>query len=195
MKFAKNDAYSYVSEYLTEPQKIKTPLHILRATIFKTEKNMLTHNQQHFLQNYDETTKNAYQPTRYLLKFQINQQKNHHHMQNFRKLQAYIIAKDLVKFVYILLQKFPQEERYGLCDQLRRSVISIPSNIAEGLGRATNKDKGHFIQIAFGSLMEVMAQVDIAHDLDYIATEDFEHIEKIIEEETKLLKGLINHFK
>ena len=116
-------------------------------------------------------------------------------MQNFIKLQAYIIAKDLVKFVYILLQKFPQEERYGLCDQLRRSVISIPSNIAEGLGRATNKDKGHFIQIAFGSLMEVMAQVDIAHDLDYIATEDFEHIEKIIEEETKLLKGLINHFK
>ena len=96
---------------------------------------------------------------------------------------------------YTLLQKFPQEERYGLCDQLRRSVISIPSNIAEGLGRATNKDKGHFIQIAFGSLMEVMAQVDIAHDLDYIATEDFEHIEKIIEEETKLLKGLINHFK
>ena len=45
-------------------------------------------------------------------------------MQNFRKLQAYIIAKDLVKFVYTLLQKFPQEERYGLCDQLRRSVIS-----------------------------------------------------------------------
>ena len=124
-----------------------------------------------------------------------NQQQNYHPMQNFRKLQAYIIAKDLVKFVYTLLQKFPQEERYGLCDQLRRSVISIPSNIAEGLGRATNKDKGHFIQIAFGSLMEVMAQVDIAHDLDYISTEDFEHIEKIIEEETKLLKGLINHFK
>ena len=112
-------------------------------------------------------------------------------MQNFRKLQAYIIAKDLVKFVYTLLQKFPQEERYGLCDQLRRSVISIPSNIAEGLGRATNKDKGHFIQIAFGSLMEVMAQVDIAHDLDYIATEDFEQIENTNE----IYKGILREYK
>ena len=116
-------------------------------------------------------------------------------MQNFRKLKVYIVAKELVKQVYQLLQNFPTEERYGLCDQLHRSVISVPSNIAEGLGRLTDKDKGHFMQIAYGSLMEVMAQIDIAHDLNYITTQEFEQIEELITEETKLLKGMINRFK
>ena len=116
-------------------------------------------------------------------------------MQNFRKLKVYIVAKELVKQVYQLLQNFPIEERYGLCDQLRRSVISVPSNIAEGLGRSTDKDKGHFMQIAYGSLMEVMAQIDIAYDLNYIKNQEFEQIEELITEETKLLKGMINRFK
>ena len=117
------------------------------------------------------------------------------YMQNFRKLKVYIVAKELVKQVYHVVQRFPSEERYGLADQLRRSVISVPSNIAEGLGRATDKDKGHFMQIAYGSLMEVIAQLDIAHDLNYITSQEFEAIEELITEETKLLKGMINRFK
>ena len=116
-------------------------------------------------------------------------------MESYKDLVVWQKAMLLVKEIYAIVKLLPKEEQFALSDQMRRAAVSIPSNIAEGLGRATNKDKGHFIQIAFGSLMEVMAQVDIAHDLDYIATEDFEQIEKIIEEETKLLKGLINHFK
>ena len=116
-------------------------------------------------------------------------------MHNFRKLKVYTIAKELVRSVYLMVDTFPMKEKYGLTDQLRRAVISIPSNIAEGLGRSTDKDKGHFMQIAYGSLMEVMAQIDIAHDLNYITIQEFEQIEELLTEETKLLKGMINRFK
>ena len=77
-------------------------------------------------------------------------------MHSFRKLQVYTTARELVKEVYTLLENMPSSERFALSDQLRRAVISVPSNIAEGLGRSTNKDKGHFMQIAYGSLMEVL---------------------------------------
>ena len=116
-------------------------------------------------------------------------------MQNFRKLKVYIVAKELVKQVYHVVQRFPSEERYGLADQLRRSVISVPSNVAEGLGRATDKDKGHFMQIAYGSLMEVLAQLDVANYIGYISDEQFQQLEKLIVEESKLLSGMINHLK
>lgn len=115
-------------------------------------------------------------------------------MQNFKKLNVYIKSKELVVQVYALLQNFPTEEKYGLCDQLRRAVISVPSNIAEGLGRSSEKDKGHFMQIAYGSLMEVLAQLDIAHDLRYITDDEFTKIEQQIIDVIKLLKGLINKF-
>ena len=115
-------------------------------------------------------------------------------MQNFRRLNVYIKSKELVLQVYALLQNFPTEEKYGLCDQLRRAVISVPSNIAEGLGRSSEKDKGHFMQIAYGSLMEVLAQLDIAHDLRYITDDEFTKIEQLIIDVIKLLKGLINKF-
>ena len=116
-------------------------------------------------------------------------------MHSFRKLQVYCTAKNLVKEVYLLIDTFPTTERYALSDQLRRSVISVPSNIAEGLGRSTDKDRGHFMQIAYGSLMEVLAQLDLAHDIGFISTTEFERLEKIIEEESKLLNGMINKFK
>lgn len=75
-------------------------------------------------------------------------------MNSFRNLNAYIKAKELVSKIYTLLKKFPKEEQYALCDQLRRAVISIPSNIAEGSGRMTTKDQSHFYSIAYGFLME-----------------------------------------
>ena len=116
-------------------------------------------------------------------------------MHSFRKLQVYCIAKSLVKEVYLLIDTFPTTERYALSEQLRRSVISVPSNIAEGLGRSTDKDRGHFMQIAYGSLMEVLAQLDLAQDLGFISNTDFERLEHIIVEESKLLNGMINKFK
>ena len=91
---------------------------------------------------------------------------------SYKNLEAYKESKTLVKQVYTLLKQFPREEQYALCDQLRRAVISVPSNIAEGSGRTSAKDQAHFFEMAFGSLMEVDCQMEIAHDLGYVSLED-----------------------
>ena len=111
---------------------------------------------------------------------------------SYRDLMAYKYAKALVKEVYALLKSFPKEENYALCDQLRRAVISIPSNIAEGMGRTSVKEQIHFIEIAFGSLNEVMCQIEIAQDLGYITTTQLENIEDIVRSTARTLSGLRN---
>lgn len=116
-------------------------------------------------------------------------------MNSFRKLNAYVNAKEMVKRVYALLKKFPKEEQYALCDQLRRAVVSIPSNIAEGCGRETQKDQTHFLTIANGSLMEILSQLDVACDLGYINKEEFESMEALITEEGKMISGMIKKRK
>ena len=102
---------------------------------------------------------------------------------DYKQLDVYIESKKLVKMVYELLRKFPKEEQYALCDQLRRAVISVPSNIAEGLGRYSLKEQVHFLEIAYGSLREVDCQMDIAFDLGYVTNietaELFEQINKV----------------
>lgn len=112
-------------------------------------------------------------------------------MNSFRNLNVYIQAKELVKQVYELLKTFPKEEQYALCDQLRRAVISVPSNIAEDSGRQSEKDQAHFYTIAYGSLMEVFSQLDLACDLGYISQKEFEQLELVVNEEAKMLSGLI----
>ena len=87
----------------------------------------------------------------------------------FKDLIVWQKAMELVKAVYALSKAFPAEERYALTDQLRRAAVSIPSNIAEGSGRASNADYGHFLSIARGSLYEVMTQLQIAVDLGYLS--------------------------
>lgn len=109
---------------------------------------------------------------------------------NYKNLSAYKESKALVILVYALLKKFPREEQYALCDQLRRAVISVPSNLAEGSGRTSAKDQTHFIEMAFGSLMEVSCQIDIAHDLDYVTNEDVENVENHINAIAALLSGI-----
>ena len=111
---------------------------------------------------------------------------------NYRTLVAYTEAKELVKIVYALLKKFPKEEQYAICDQLRRAVISIPSNIAEGMGRFSQTEQVHFIEIAFGSLMEVGAQMDVACDLNYISVKDLDIVDQKIDVVASLLSGLRN---
>ncbi len=113
----------------------------------------------------------------------------------YRKLVAYQKAKEIVKWTYKLLKKFPAEERYAMCDQLRRASLSITSNIAEGVNRFSVKDKAHFIEIAYGSLMEVSSQFEIAEDLEYISSEDRLSIDMLIEEDARLLSGLLNSYK
>lgn len=109
---------------------------------------------------------------------------------SFKNLDAYNEAKILVKMVYGLIEEFPKVETYALCDQLRRAVISIPSNIAEGSGRTSSKDQAHFFEMAFSSLMEVHCQMDIACDLGYINQIELTQIEEQIRKIAALLSGL-----
>lgn len=109
---------------------------------------------------------------------------------NFRKLIVYSKAKDLVKSTYSLLKKFPKEEQYALCDQIRRAVISVPSNIVEGNARASEKEKARFFDIAYGSLMESLCQLEIAKELHYINNEELINIELQVQEIAKLLSAL-----
>ncbi len=108
----------------------------------------------------------------------------------YKTLDAYKESKALVMLVYVLIKTFPREEQYALCDQLRRAVISVPSNIAEGSGRTSAKDQAHFLEMAFGSLMEVNCQIDIAYDLGYITKEDVARVEERVRAIAALLSGM-----
>ena len=103
-------------------------------------------------------------------------------MENFyyRRLEVYQNAKALSHEVCKLIKAFPIDERFALCDQLRRAVMSIPVNIAEGFGRFSSKEKAHFIQIAFGSLNEVMCELELAFDESYINQEQLTDMESRI---------------
>lgn len=109
---------------------------------------------------------------------------------DYKELDVYKESKRLVTMVYALLKKFPKEEQYALCDQLRRAVISVPSNVAEGLGRYSAKEQVHFIEIAYGSLREVDCQLDIACDLNYISVEDMRDVQTQIARTGALLSGV-----
>lgn len=113
---------------------------------------------------------------------------------SFRNLEAYKEAKGLVKEVYRLLKKFPKEEQFALCDQLRRAAVSITSNIAEGSGRSSVKEKVHFLEISYASLMEVLSQMDIALDLEYITEEAFCDFEIRCDKVASLISGLRTYF-
>ena len=110
--------------------------------------------------------------------------------QKYRKLLVYGKATALVVHVYALLKKFPKEELYALCDQLRRAVVSIPSNIAEGMGRISDKDRAHFLEIAYGSLMEVICQLDVATRLKYITNDELIEMDQECVELARMLSGL-----
>ena len=91
----------------------------------------------------------------------------------FRRLEVYQNAKKLSHYVCGLVKAFPAEERFDLCSQLRRAVMSIPINIAEGFGRFSSKEKSHFLEIAFGSLTEVLCELEISLDEKYITEAEF----------------------
>ena len=109
---------------------------------------------------------------------------------NYRKLNAYQYAKELTCFVYTFIKDFPIEERYALSDQIRRAAVSIPSNIAEGASRSSIKEQIHYIEIAFGSLNELMCQFEIAHELKYLTDEQLDKIETQVKIVAQLLSGL-----
>ena len=113
---------------------------------------------------------------------------------SFETLQAWQEAKKLVVSVYRLLDHFPKFENYALCDQIRRAIVSVPSNLAEGSGRTSLREQIHFIEIAYGSLMEAYNQLIIATDLNYIDNQSLENLKPDIDTVAKLLNGLRSSF-
>lgn len=109
---------------------------------------------------------------------------------SFQKLKVWQEAKKLVVDVYNLLDSFPQFEKYALCDQICRAIVSVPSNIAEGSGRKSLKEQVHFLEISYGSLMEAYNQLLIAVDLTYISKESVEAIKLSIDGVAKMINGL-----
>ena len=108
-----------------------------------------------------------------------------------KDLDVYKKAVDFVIEIYKLTGNFPKEEIFGLSSQLRRAAISVPSNIAEGCARASDKQIYHFINIAIGSLAEIEAQLEIAYKLEYIA--DLSNIENSFQDLKSLLLGFKKH--
>jgi four helix bundle protein len=112
-------------------------------------------------------------------------------MKDFKKLQVWQKGIQLVKKVYQVTSEFPQSELYGLTNQIRRSAVSIPSNIAEGSAKG-NKEFIHFLNIALGSAFEIETQFIISFELTFIDKENFESINSMIIEIQKMITGLQN---
>lgn len=112
----------------------------------------------------------------------------------YRNLVAYIKAREVVRNVYRLVKQFPKEEQFALSNQMRRAAVSITSNIAEGMTRYSNKDKVHFLEISYGSLMEIMSQLEVAEDQNYISHNEFLNMEALIADVARLLSGLQRSF-
>lgn len=111
-------------------------------------------------------------------------------MGSYKDLLVWKKAIQLVKQVYLITDKFPASEKFGLVNQLRRASVSIPSNIAEGYGRRSSKERRQFIALARGSASEVETQLIIAKELDFVTDKEFEETENLLTEVLKMLAGL-----
>ena len=110
-------------------------------------------------------------------------------MKNFKELIVWQKAIVLVVEVYRVTKNFPDDERFGLTSQMRRSGVSIPSNISEGHMRTTDRDFRQFIAIARGSCSELETQARIAHELGYLSTSSFTKLDEKITEVAKMLSS------
>ena len=99
-------------------------------------------------------------------------------MHNYNNLQIWQLAMDLVEDIYKLTASFPIEEKFGMVSQMTRAAVSIPSNIAEGAGRNSDKDFAHFISIAIGSLYELNTQIVLSERLGYINQSQSQELQK-----------------
>lgn len=95
---------------------------------------------------------------------------------SFEKLEVWQLSRILKKKIYLLTQKFPKEERYGLASQLRRCAGSITANLAEGSGRATPKDRAHFTNMSYASALETLDHLITSFDLKYIEEETYRQL-------------------
>lgn len=111
-------------------------------------------------------------------------------MFNFEKLDAWTEAVNFAGFVYESTKAFPSDERFGLTNQMRRAAVSVSSNLAEGSSRSSKIDFARFVEIATGSLFEVVSQAHIARQQSFLSTKAFEHIRTSAEKLGRMLSGL-----
>ena len=114
---------------------------------------------------------------------------------SFEKLEVWNDARNLVKMIYLHTNNFPERERFGLSSQMQRAVVSIVSNIAEGVSRNSVKEKIRFVELAYGSLMELYCQLYVSVDLDYLTPNTFTlikaEIDKIANKANALKRSFI----
>ena|SRR5690554_1692811 len=113
----------------------------------------------------------------------------------FERLDVWKKSRWLVKEIYRVTNHFPSEERYGLTSQLRRASVSISSNIAEGSTRWGKRDKARFYEIAYGSLIEVMNQLILSADLDFMDEVELNRLKPQIDEISRMLDALYKSVK
>ena len=116
-------------------------------------------------------------------------------IRNFKDLEIWQRGLDLATSVYSVTKAFPKEEVYGLTSQMRRAAVSVPSNIAEGFNRRSNRDYGLFLYIALGSLGELETQTRIARNLEFMASSAAEALIKEIDEIQRMTRNLIKRLE
>ena len=116
-------------------------------------------------------------------------------MRNYQTLDVWKKSIELVRDVYLLTKSYPKEELFALTSQTKRASVSIPSNIAEGMGRQYKKDTIHFLHIARGSIYELETHLNIALMANIIEEQNFKTIMDMVNEVTKLLSGLLNYMQ
>ena len=109
---------------------------------------------------------------------------------SFEKLDVWKLSREFTKIVYKISKSFPEEEKFGLTSQIRRASVSITSNIAEGSARITGKEQARFSEISYGSLLEVLNQLIVAVDLEYISENELNNNRNLIEEMANKLNKL-----
>jgi four helix bundle protein len=114
---------------------------------------------------------------------------------SYKDLKIWQKGIELVELIYKITISFPKNEQYGITSQIKRSSVSVPSNIAEGWGRGYNSNFLQFIKIARGSLYELEAQIIIAYKIQLISEEDFEIIQNLILIESKMINSFITSLK
>lgn len=113
-------------------------------------------------------------------------------MQDYRKLIVWQKSHQLALEIYGVTRSFPAAERYGLTSQIRRSAVSVPSNIVEGSGRNSSQDFLRFLQIAFSSCGELEYQLLLSKDLGYLKNTEYEKLYGVVNEIRRMLAGLIS---
>lgn len=111
-------------------------------------------------------------------------------MFNFEKLDTWHDAIGFADLVYTLTRQFPDEERFGLTSQMRRAAVSISSNIAEGCSRASRVDYSRFIEIAAGSVFEVVSQATIGRNQGFLSEASYQQLYQAAEKQSRMLSGL-----